>query len=58
MSNTARPTSTRRWPAICATDRLYQSLRVESNGAGGYRCVDVVARASGCVPLNLFTGKS
>ncbi|UDF04557.1 TonB-dependent receptor domain-containing protein [Asticcacaulis sp. AND118] len=35
---------------------LYNGLRVESNGAGGYQCIDVVARASGCVPINPFDG--
>lgn len=40
------------------TARLYQGLRVESNGSGGFRCVDASARALGCVPINLFTGTS
>jgi iron complex outermembrane recepter protein len=39
------------------TQRFYQSQRVESNGAGGYRCVDAAARAQGCIPVNLFTGQ-
>ncbi|WAC48831.1 TonB-dependent receptor [Asticcacaulis sp. SL142] len=35
---------------------LYASLRVESDGAGGYQCADPVARASGCLALNPFDG--
>ena len=30
------------------------ALNVESDGNGGYQCVDESARANGCVPLNLF----
>ncbi len=36
--------------------RLYESQRVESNGAGGFRCANAAARAQGCIPVNLFTG--
>jgi outer membrane receptor protein involved in Fe transport len=39
---------------LVGTDRLYYSLRVESDGAGGYRCADAGARATGCVPVNPF----
>ena len=31
-----------------------QALDIESDGSGGYQCVDAAARADGCVPLNLF----
>lgn len=31
-----------------------QALDIESDGNGGYQCVDAAARADGCVPLNLF----
>ena len=34
--------------------RIQQGLRVESDGAGGYQCIDPDARAAGCVPLNIF----
>jgi outer membrane receptor protein involved in Fe transport len=37
---------------------MYDSLRVEADPAGGYRCTDVAARARGCVPVNLFTGQA
>ncbi|MDO6428108.1 TonB-dependent receptor [Thalassotalea sp. 1_MG-2023] len=30
------------------------ALDVESDGNGGYQCVDATARGEGCVPLNLF----
>ncbi|WP_179958154.1 TonB-dependent receptor domain-containing protein [Chitinimonas arctica] len=35
---------------------LYNGLRVEADpaNAGGYRCVDAVARGAGCVPINPF----
>lgn len=35
---------------------LYTGLRVEADpgNPGGYRCVDPLARASGCVPINPF----
>ncbi len=39
------------------TLNLFQALRVEPDGAGGFRCVDVAARAQGCIPVNLFTGQ-
>lgn len=39
------------------TARLYEALRVEPNGTGGYRCANASARAQGCVPVNLFTGQ-
>jgi len=35
---------------------MYEGLRVESNGAGGYQCANVTARALGCVPINPFDG--
>lgn len=37
-------------------NELYAGLRVEAdpNNPGGYRCVDPVARAQGCVPINPF----
>ncbi|WP_440959559.1 TonB-dependent receptor plug domain-containing protein [Oceanicaulis sp. LC35] len=31
-----------------------RALDIESDGNGGYQCVDAAARADGCVPLNLF----
>ncbi len=30
------------------------ALTIESDGSGGYQCVDADARADGCVPLNIF----
>ena len=33
--------------------RIAQSLRVQSDGAGGFQCVN---QANGCVPVNWFTG--
>ncbi len=30
------------------------ALDIESDGAGGFQCVDAGARAAGCVPLDLF----
>jgi outer membrane receptor protein involved in Fe transport len=33
---------------------IHHALNVESDGNGGYQCVDADARADGCVPLNLF----
>tara|TARA_R110002124_G_scaffold187896_3_gene355178 strand:- start:650 stop:3553 length:2904 start_codon:yes stop_codon:yes gene_type:complete len=33
---------------------IHYALDIESNGAGGYQCVDAGARADGCVPLNIF----
>lgn len=30
------------------------ALTIESDGNGGYQCVDADARANGCVPLNIF----
>jgi iron complex outermembrane receptor protein len=38
--------------------RLYEALHVESDGAGGYRCSNPIARTQGCVPINFFTGKA
>jgi outer membrane receptor protein involved in Fe transport len=38
--------------------RLYEGLHVESDGAGGYRCANPIARTQGCVPLNFFTGNA
>jgi iron complex outermembrane recepter protein len=36
---------------------LYAGLRVEPvPGGTGFRCTDVIARASGCVPINPFDG--
>ncbi len=34
--------------------RAQYALDVESDGAGGFQCADAAARASGCVPLNIF----
>lgn len=31
-----------------------RALDIESDGNGGFQCVDPVARAEGCVPLNIF----
>jgi iron complex outermembrane recepter protein len=41
---------------LVGLNELYNGLRVEADPAnpGGYRCVDAVARASGCVPINPF----
>jgi iron complex outermembrane receptor protein len=39
------------------TLRLFDALQVESNGAGGYRCASAAARATGCIPVNFFTGQ-
>tara|TARA_R110000744_G_scaffold125730_5_gene231516 strand:+ start:17297 stop:20206 length:2910 start_codon:yes stop_codon:yes gene_type:complete len=33
---------------------IHYALDIESDGAGGYQCVDTGARADGCVPLNIF----
>ncbi|QSB44295.1 TonB-dependent receptor [Tsuneonella flava] len=33
---------------------LAYALVVESDGAGGYQCVDATARSQGCVPIDLF----
>ncbi|PHR92444.1 MAG: hypothetical protein COA69_08710 [Robiginitomaculum sp.] len=30
------------------------ALRIESDGAGSFQCIDTAARADGCVPLNIF----
>lgn len=30
------------------------ALDIESDGNGGFQCVDATARANGCVPLNIF----
>ncbi len=40
---------------------LYNGLRVEQDPtkpAGNFRCIDPVARAQGCVPINVFDGYS
>ena len=34
--------------------KVRNALNVESDGNGGYQCVDADARADGCVPVNLF----
>lgn len=34
--------------------KAQNALNIESDGAGGYQCVDAEARADGCVPLNIF----
>jgi iron complex outermembrane recepter protein len=47
-----------REPSLAHVERLYQAVRVEPNGAGGYQCVERAARAAGCIPINLFTGQS
>ncbi|MEP7242184.1 MAG: TonB-dependent receptor [Gammaproteobacteria bacterium] len=41
---------------LVGTDRLYNALRVEPDpdNAGGYRCTDAGARATGCIPINPF----
>ncbi|PHZ85569.1 hypothetical protein CRD36_02420 [Paremcibacter congregatus] len=36
------------------TLNFLNALNVEDDGAGGYQCVDPVARDLGCVPLNVF----
>lgn len=45
---------------LVGTDRLYHGLRVEPDpaNAGQFRCIDVTARASGCVPINPLKGPS
>ncbi|MES2603366.1 MAG: TonB-dependent receptor, partial [Pseudomonadota bacterium] len=45
---------------LVGTDRLYQGLRVEADpaNAGQFRCIDITARASGCVPINPMKGPS
>ncbi|MBG6118462.1 outer membrane receptor protein involved in Fe transport [Sphingobium sp. JAI105] len=40
------------------SQRMYEALRVESNGAGGFQCASASARAQGCIPVNLFTGRA
>ncbi|MFC3079933.1 TonB-dependent receptor domain-containing protein [Phenylobacterium terrae] len=43
---------------LVARDALYHGLRVEPTapGATTYQCVDAVARAQGCIPINPFDG--
>ncbi len=36
------------------TLNFYNALRAESDGAGGFQCVDEFARDLGCVPINVF----
>jgi outer membrane receptor protein involved in Fe transport len=45
---------------LVARDALYHGLRLEPTapGATTYQCVDAVARAQGCVPINPFDGYS
>jgi len=38
------------------TVRMQNALNVVPNGSGGYMCADSAARATGCIPVNLFTG--
>ncbi|WP_158025529.1 TonB-dependent siderophore receptor [Maricaulis sp. W15] len=33
---------------------IHHALDIESDGNGGYQCVDAGARADGCVPLDIF----
>lgn len=33
---------------------IQYALDIESDGAGGFQCVDATARSNGCVPLNIF----
>jgi outer membrane receptor protein involved in Fe transport len=40
------------------TLNFFEGLRVEPDGAGGFRCASPAARTAGCVPLNLFTGRA
>ena len=37
-----------------ALTQLREAMKIESDGKGGYRCVDATARAQGCVPVNPF----
>lgn len=37
-----------------ALTQLREAMQIESDGKGGYRCVDATARAQGCVPVNPF----
>jgi outer membrane receptor protein involved in Fe transport len=41
---------------MVSLDALYNGLRVEAAPGGGYRCIDALARAQGCVPINPFDG--
>jgi iron complex outermembrane recepter protein len=38
------------------TELMYQSQRVTHNASGALQCADPVARAQGCIPIDLFTG--
>jgi outer membrane receptor protein involved in Fe transport len=39
------------------TQRFVDGLNVVPNGSGGYQCASAVARAQGCIPVNLFSGQ-
>ena len=39
---------------IANTLNVYNALRTESDGDGGFQCVDELARSLGCVPINFF----
>ena len=43
---------------LASNVNMYDALRVESDGAGGYQCASASARARGCLPINLFTGQA
>jgi iron complex outermembrane recepter protein len=54
-----RTTLDGRTEGLVARDALYSGLRVEQvpgGPAGTYQCVDPLARAQGCVPVNPFDG--
>jgi outer membrane receptor protein involved in Fe transport len=54
-----RTTLDGRSEGLVARDALYAGLRVEQvpgGPAGTYQCVDPLARAQGCVPINPFDG--
>lgn len=36
-------------------ERARQALTIDTDGLGGYQCVDEAARIAGCVPINPFT---
>lgn len=39
---------------IANTLNVFNALRAEPDGAGGFQCVDAISRSLGCVPINFF----
>jgi outer membrane receptor protein involved in Fe transport len=51
-----RTTLDGRSEGLVSREALYNGLRVEQVSPGVFQCVDPVARAAGCVPVNPFDG--